>query len=176
MPGIYPPPSPSSGPLWLSSAVNVDLDPTFFIHFILFGAFVVIMKDLIFDPMIKVFERREQMTSGEIDEARAMDERAIERKAELDGKLDRIRRDAAADREEVRARVQRLEGALLAEARETMSEKLDEGMARLRDDVTEIETELEAERGPLAATIASRVLGREVRAPKGAPSASEARR
>jgi len=148
----------------MSSAVNVDLDPTFFIHFILFGAFVVIMKDLIFDPMIKVFERREQMTSGSIDEARKKDEEALRIKEVLDDKLDDIRREAASDREEVRARVKKLEGDLLDDARSAMTEKLDIGMSQLHGEVRTIETELEKERAPLAAAIASKVLGREIKA------------
>jgi len=146
----------------MSSAVNVDLDPTFFIHFILFGAFVVIMKDLIFDPMIKVFERREQMTTGEIDEGRKMDEEAIKLKEELDTKLDAIRREAASDREEVRARVKSVENDLLDDAREAMDTKLDEGMSQLHKEVEAIESDLEKERAPLAAAIASKVLGRKV--------------
>ena len=150
--------------LWASSAVNVDLDLTFLMHFILFGAFVVIMKDLIFDPMIKVFERREKMTSGEIDEARKMDEEAIALKQELDAKLEEIRREAATDREQVRARVKKLENELLEDARSTMDAKLDKGMRQIREEVEAIQAELAKKRAPLAADIATRVLGREVEA------------
>ncbi len=160
--GIFQTHSSSAEHLLMSSAVNVDLDPTFFIHFILFGAFVVIMKDLIFDPMIKVFERREKMTTGEIEEGRTMDEEAIKIKEELDEKLDSIRREAAADREVVRARVKKVETELLDSARNAMTSKLDEGMSKLHTEVKAIEADLEKERAPLAAAIASKVLGREV--------------
>ncbi len=146
-----------------SSAVTVDLDPTFIAHFILFTAFVVLMKDLIFDPLLKVFEERERRTHGAVSAARKMDEQTISLKQELDAKLEGIRRDAAVDRDQVRERVKQLESELMAEARDAMSQDLDAGMAKLDGEVAEIRKDLKAHRGPLAAEIASKVLGREVR-------------
>ena len=150
-------------PLVMSSAVTVDLDPTFIAHLVLFTAFVVLMKDLIFDPLLKVFEERERRTHGAIDAARKMDEQAIALKQELDGKLEGIRRDAAVDREQVRERVKKLESELMAEARDAMTRELDTGIAKIQLEVGEIRSDLEAHRAPLAAEIASKVLGREVR-------------
>lgn len=147
----------------MSSAVTVDLDPTFIAHFVLFAAFVVLMKDLIFDPLLKVFEERERRTAGAIDEARGMDEQALALKQELDGKLEGIRREAAVDREQVRERVQKIESALLAESQRAMAAALDAGMAKIHQEAAAIRAELEAQRGPLAAEVASKVLGREVR-------------
>lgn len=149
--------------LLMSSAVTVDLDPTFIAHFVLFAAFVVLMKDLIFDPLLKVFEERERRTAGAIDEARGMDEQALALKQELDGKLEGIRREAAVDREQVRERVQKIESALLAESQRAMAAELDAGMAKIHQEAAAIRAELEAQRGPLAAEVASKVLGREVR-------------
>jgi F-type H+-transporting ATPase subunit b len=149
--------------LLMSSAVTVDLDPTFIAHFILFTAFVVLMKDLIFDPLLKVFEERERRTHGAISAARKMDEQTIALKQELDGKLEGIRREAAVDREQVRERVKQLESELMGEARDAMTRELDAGMAAIHIEVTEIRKDLEAHRAPLAAEIASKVLGREVR-------------
>lgn len=149
--------------LLMSSAVTVDLDPTFIAHFVLFTAFVVLMKDLIFDPLLKVFEERERRTAGAIDEARGMDEQALALKQELDGKLEDIRREAAVDREQVRERVQKIEASLLAEAQRAMAGELDAGLAKIHREADEIRRDLEAQRGPLAAEVASKVLGREVR-------------
>ncbi len=147
----------------MSSAVTVDLDPTFIAHFVLFTAFVVLMKDLIFDPLLKVFEERERRTAGAIDEAREMDEEAIALKQELDGKLEDIRREAATDREQVRERVKRLDASLLADAQQAAATELDAGLSKIRLEVEAIRKELDAQRAPVAAEIASKVLGREVR-------------
>jgi F-type H+-transporting ATPase subunit b len=150
------------GSVLASSAVNVDLDATFVLQLLFFAAFAVVMKDLIFDPLLRVFDAREQMSEGAIVEAREMDEQAIELKQEFDGKLEGVRREAAVDRERIRTNVKKVESELLGEARETMQERLGAGMAKLDVEVADIRGELETQRRTLAAEIATRVLGRDV--------------
>lgn len=149
-------------PLLASSAVTVDLDPTMFIHFILFAAFVWFMKDLIFDPLMKVFETREERTQGAIGQAREMDEEALALKQEHDSKLEEIRRDAAVDRERIRAEVKKLESELMSEARDAVGKTLEAGLAKIRGEVDAIRGDLDAQQGKLASEIASKVLGRRV--------------
>ncbi len=149
-------------PLVLSGAVNVDLDATFVMQLILFAAFAVVMKDLIFDPLLRVFEAREKMSVGAIGEAREMDEQAIKLKQEYDGKLEGVRKEAAVDRERIRSKVKRMEGELMTDARSAMQERLDTGMAKLDGEITAIRSDLESQRVSLAADIASKVLGRPV--------------
>ncbi len=150
-------------PLFASGAVNVDIDGTMLAQFLLFTAFVVLMKDLIFDPLLKVFDEREQRTHGAIDEARLLDEEAIALKGEYDTRLEEIRREAGVDRERVRGRLKKLETEMLGSAREAQTERLGAGLARIDQEVGAIRGDLEAQRAALAAEIASRVLGREVR-------------
>ena len=154
---------PSQG-LLASGAVNVDLDPTFIAHFVLFTAFVVLMKDLIFDPLMRVFEERERRTAGAISRARELDEQAIQLKQEFDDRLDEVRRDAAVDRERIREEVKQLEAELSEEARAAVKTKLEAGLAAIGEDVKQIQSDLESDRSALAAQIASKVLGREVSA------------
>ena len=146
-----------------SGAVTIDLDWTFLAHFVLFSAFVVIMKDLVFDPLLKVFEEREKRTQGAVDRARAMDEQAIALKGELDDKMEGVRREAAIDRDKNRAKLKKIELEAMAEARSTVSTKLDEGMGKLDKEASAIRTELAGQRNLLAEQIASRVLGRELK-------------
>lgn len=162
-------PTLAHGPLLASGPVNLDLDPTLFMHMILFTAFAVLMKDLIFDPLMKVFEERERRTAGAIEEARKMDEEAISLKQEYESRLEEIRREAATDREQQRARVKEVETELLDEARSAMASQLSTGMASLRKEVDAIRADLERQRAPLAAEIASKVLGRPVRSEEGRP-------
>ncbi|MEM9696707.1 MAG: ATP synthase F0 subunit B, partial [Myxococcota bacterium] len=141
-----------------SEAVSVDLDPTVAMQFIFFIAFTVVMKDLIFEPLLQIFEAREQQTTGVIDEAREMDEKAIDLKREYEDRLDGIRREALGDRDEIRARIKRVENELLSKAREASADHVEQGMSRLDEEAAAIRTELERGRGPLAAEIASKVL------------------
>lgn len=160
-------PTLAPGPLLASGPVNLDLDPTLFMHMILFTAFAVLMKDLVFDPLMRVFEERERRTAGAIEEARKMDEEAIALKQEYESRLEAIRREAATDREQQRARVKKVETELLDEARGAMASRLATGMEGLRQEVDTIRADLARQRAPLAAEIASKVLGRAVRTEEG---------
>jgi F-type H+-transporting ATPase subunit b len=150
------------GTLLASGAVNVDLDPTFIVQFLLFGFFILVMKDVLFDPLLLVFEEREKRTAGAIAEAREMDERALALKQEYEGRLEGIRREAAVDRERVRAQVKKLETELTEAARAKVGARLQEGLGEVQREVQRIRRDLEAQRGTLATEIATRVLGRAV--------------
>jgi F-type H+-transporting ATPase subunit b len=148
--------------LFASGAVNLDLDATAVAQFILFTAFVVLMKDLIFDPLLKVFDERERRTAGAVDDARDLDERAIELKGRLDARMDEVRREAAADRERTRAKLKELEAETMTAARAAATSKLDTGLGAVEAEASAIRKDLEGRRATLASEIASRVLGREV--------------
>ncbi|MBM4358171.1 MAG: H(+)-transporting ATPase [Deltaproteobacteria bacterium] len=150
-------------PMFASGAIQLDLNVTAVAQFILFTAFVVLMKDLIFDPLIKVFEERERRTAGAIDDARDLDERAIELKNKVDARLDDVRREAAADRARAVAKLKQIEGDLLGSARNAAAESLTTGIGKVEAEAATIRKDLEGQRASLAAEIASRVLGREVR-------------
>jgi F-type H+-transporting ATPase subunit b len=152
------------GTLLASGAVNVDLDPTFIVQFLLFAFFIVLMKDVLFDPLLRVFEEREKRTAGAIAEARQMDERALALKQEYDSRLEAIRREAVVDRERVRAQVKKLESELVERARAEVQQRLSAGLGDVQREVEIIRVDLDAQRAALAAEIAARVLGRDVRA------------
>lgn len=150
-------------PMFASGAVNLDLDATVVAQFILFTAFVVLMKDLFFDPLLRVFDERERRTAGAIDDARDLDEKAIALKGEYDGRVEEVRREAAGDRERVRSKLKLIETDLSTSTRDAVSKKLEDGLARIDRDALSIRKELDAQRASLASEIASRVLGREVK-------------
>lgn len=150
-------------PLLLSGGVNVDFDLTFLAHFVLFAAFIVLMKPIIFDPLLRLFEERERRTAGAIARARKMDEEAIVLKQSYDEKLEGVRRVAAVDREAERARINALQNELMGAARHAVDERLGAANAKLEAEVNEVRRELTREEAVIATQIASRVLGREVR-------------
>jgi F-type H+-transporting ATPase subunit b len=149
--------------LLASGGVSVDIDATFLAQFVLFACFVLIMKPLMFDPLIRVFEERDRRTAGAIAEARKLDEQAVGLKHEVDQRLDGVRRDAAGHRDRLRAEAAKREAEMLAAARVAANRKVDQGKAEVTQEIARIAGQLETERHGLAATIASRVLGREVR-------------
>jgi F-type H+-transporting ATPase subunit b len=149
--------------LLAAGGVSVDLDATFVAQFLLFACFVVIMKPLLFDPLIRVFEERDRRTAGAVARAHELEEQADQLKQEVDRRLGGVRREAAEHRDRLRAEAAKREAALLAEARVAAAKTVDQGKAQVAAEIARIGRQLEAERQRLAADVASRVLGREVR-------------
>lgn len=146
-----------------SGGVNIDFDLTFIAQMVVFAALVVVLRPLLFDPVLGLFEERERRTDGARAEARQMQERAGELLVEYETELERVNRVAAEERDRSRAETARLEGEILAEARAAAAKIVDEGRARIEEEVHSIKFDLGRESERLAHDIASSVLGREVR-------------
>lgn len=152
-----------TNPLFASGGgVTVDVDLTMVAHMVLFTAFVLMISEVLFKPLLRVFEERQRRTRGAVDQARAMDEQAIALKQDFDQKMDEIRREAGIDRDKARRENAALEADLNEQHRGAAQQALDAGMAKINDEVARIRRELEAQQQLLAAEIASRVMGREV--------------
>lgn len=145
-----------------SSAISVDFDLTFLAQFVLFAAFVTVMKPLLFDPLLRVFEEREKRTDGAKAEAREMDAKAGDLIKEYEAELDKVRREAGVERERLRAETAKVEAKIMADARVEAAKILEEGKKKIDVEVARMRGELEAQRPELAAAIASKILGREV--------------
>lgn len=153
--------SPSAR-LFASGDIVVDFDLSFLAQCLLFTFFVVLLKPLIFDPLMKVFEEREKRTDGAKKEAQEMDKQAAELRARYEVERDKVAREAAREREELRAETARLEAQIMAEARAESARILEAGKAKIALEVDALRQELDRQTPALAAEIASRVLGREV--------------
>jgi F-type H+-transporting ATPase subunit b len=142
--------------------VNLDVDLTFVVQMVAFALLVIILKPLLFDPLLKLFEERERRTEGAKLLARKMDERAGELLRRYETELEAVRRTAAEEREKLRAEGQRLETQILRQARADAAKLIEQGKAKLEVERQAIRAELTARSGDLAREIASRVLGREI--------------
>lgn len=142
--------------------MELDFDLTFLAQFVLFTAFITVLKPLLFDPLLKVFEERERRTEGAKHEARKMDERAGELLTKYEAELEKVRREAGVERERLRVETAKLEAQIMAEARAETAKILDAGKARIAAEVEQLRKELQRTQPELAAQIASRMLGREV--------------
>src|SRR5688572_9622419 len=105
----------ASAKIFASGGVNVDFDLTFLAQFVLFTLFILVIKPLLFDPMLRVFEERERRTEGAKKKARAMDEQAGELLARYEAELDKVRREANTERDRLRAETARIEAQIMAE-------------------------------------------------------------
>ncbi len=143
--------------------VSMDLDKSVLIQMVVFALLVVVLKPLLFDPVLKVFALREERTDGAKAKARHLQERAGELLRKYEGELERVTQVAAEERERIRAETAKLETEILREAREATNRTIDEGRKRIQEEVNAIRFQLGRESERLAHEITNRMLGREVR-------------
>jgi F-type H+-transporting ATPase subunit b len=143
-------------------AVNIDFDLTFIGQMVVFAALILVLKPLLFDPVLGLFEEREKRTDGAKAAAREMQEKAGELLRKYEQELEKVTRVAAAERDRIRAEAARAEAEQMHEARELATKIVDEGRERIQEEIHAIGFELGRSSEKLAHDIASRVLGREV--------------
>jgi F-type H+-transporting ATPase subunit b len=144
-----------------AGAVNLDFDLTFLVQMVAFTLLVLVLKPLLFDPLMKLFEERERRTEGARLSARQMDERAGELLRRYEAELEKARQAGAEERERLRAEGLRVEAQVLEQARAEVAKTIEEGKAsRARESAT-IRGVLHTRSAQLARAIASSVLDRE---------------
>jgi F-type H+-transporting ATPase subunit b len=149
--------------LAMAGGVSIDIDKTFVAQAVIFALLVVILKPLLFDPVLRVFEEREKRNEGARAEARAMQEKAGALLRKYEKELEKVSQVATEERERLRSETARLEAEILSEARVVALRLVEEGRGKIRTEVSKIRFDLGRQAEQLAREIAERVLGREVR-------------
>jgi F-type H+-transporting ATPase subunit b len=142
--------------------VNIDFDLSVVAQMVLFALLIVVLKPLLFDPVLKVFEEREKRTEGAKAEARKMQEQAGELLTRYERELERVHQVAAQEREKIRSETARLEQEILAQGRQVATDIVEQGRSKIDQEVRAIQFELGRQSEQLARQIAGRVLGRDL--------------
>jgi F-type H+-transporting ATPase subunit b len=148
--------------LGASGAVNIDFDLTFVGQMVIFAALILVLKPLVFDPVLGLFQERENRTEGAKASAREMQQKAGELLRKYEHELEKVHRVAAEERDAIRAETARLEAEQMNEARQVAAKIINEGRERVAEEIHAIRFELGRNSERLARDIAARVLGREV--------------
>ncbi|HSY24376.1 MAG TPA: ATP synthase F0 subunit B [Polyangiaceae bacterium] len=143
-------------------AIDVDFDATFLIQLVLFVALTLILKPLLFDPMLKLFEEREKLTDGAKAQARKMDEKSATALAEYEAAMAKARAAANVERERVRAEGLKREAEILAAVRTSTTKVLEDGKKTAQAEAQRARASLKADAPKLAEELVERVLGRKV--------------
>lgn len=143
------------------SPIDLDFNNVVVFQAVIFVFLIVVLKPLLFDPMLKVFGLREERTEGARDTARELEEQAGELLTRYEAELTRVNQAAAEERDRLRAEATKLEAQILNEAREATAKIVEDGRRRIETEVNAIRFELGKQSERLASDIATRVLGRE---------------
>ncbi|HLV65804.1 MAG TPA: ATP synthase F0 subunit B [Polyangiaceae bacterium] len=144
-----------------AGGVTLDFDNTVILQALLFTALLLILKPLLFDPVLRVFALREERTEGERQKARELQERAVELLERYERELGRVNEVATRERERLRAETAKLENEIMREAREATARIIEEGRRRIEAEVNAIRFDLGRESQRASDLIVQRVLGRQ---------------
>jgi F-type H+-transporting ATPase subunit b len=145
-----------------AGGVELDFNRSVILQMAVFALLILILKPLLFDPMLRVFALREERTEGEKRNARELLEKAGELLKRYEAELERVNQAAAQERERIRAETARLEAEILREARDVTNRILEDGRRKIEAEVNRIRFDLGRESERLAHQIESQLLGREV--------------
>ncbi len=145
-----------------ASPITVDLDLTFVVQLVLFVGLTLILKPVLFDPMLKLFEEREKRIDGAKVQARHMDEKSATALAKYEEEMAKARAAANAERDKIRAAALKREQDILAEVRAATTKTLEDGKRAVQTEAQRARAALKIEAAAMARDLAGRVLGREV--------------
>jgi F-type H+-transporting ATPase subunit b len=143
--------------------VDVDFDATLLIMVGLFVFLWIVLKPLLFDPMLKLFEERERRVDGAKLLARKIDEKSAGALTEYENAMAKARATANEERDRIRAEGLKREAEILARVRGLTAHTLEAGRKEMAEAAASARKALQAEVQSIAAEAASRALGREVR-------------
>lgn len=144
------------------SSMTFDFDLTFVLQMLFFAALIVVLKPLLFEPVLRVFEEREKRTDGARQNARQMQEEAGALLSRYEQELAKVHEVARQERDRARADTARAEAELLAQARDSANRIVEEGRLRIERERRQIQFGLGQESERLARSVAEVVLGRSL--------------
>jgi F-type H+-transporting ATPase subunit b len=143
----------------MAGGVPLDFDRTVLLQIIVFTFLILVLKPLLFDPVLKVFALREERTEGARATARELQEKAGELLQRYEKELERVHQVAAEERELLRTETSKLEAQILNEAREVTTRLVEEGRRKIETEVNAIRFDLGKESERVAQMIVDRVSG-----------------
>jgi F-type H+-transporting ATPase subunit b len=144
-------------------AINVDVDLTFLVPLVMIVALIFVLKPVLFDPMLRLFEERERRTEGAKAQARRVDEKSTTALAKYEAEMAAARMSANAERDKIRAQALAREQQILTGVRQVTAKVIEEGKRNARTEAERIRKSLNSQTTETARELATRVLGREVR-------------
>jgi F-type H+-transporting ATPase subunit b len=142
--------------------VVVDVDLTFLWPIAVFVVLIVVLKPVLFDPMLKLFEERERRIDGAKLAARKMDEASAAALTKYETEMKKARSAGSAEREAQRAEGLKTEHDIVDKVRESTAQTVSIGRKGLQEEAAQARAALQGEAKAIASALASRVLGREV--------------
>ncbi|HEY1550524.1 MAG TPA: ATP synthase F0 subunit B [Kofleriaceae bacterium] len=140
----------------------IDIDYTVFVQFALFLILFVLSNALLFQPYLRLRERRKEGIEGARAEAERMSAQADAKLADYETQLAKARASANDEGRKVRAEAAAHEKQVTDASRAEAQKALDEATAKMRAETDAARLQLLPQANTLARQLATKLLGREV--------------
>ena len=150
----------SASVLWASARSIVDFDATIVVQLGLFLLCFLLLRGLVFKPLIRLSDERRAQTSGMREEAKRMDSDADQRTKSLARSLQETKVVAQAEREKIRQRAKEREQEILRAAKDESSRLADAARAAVEAERQEAGRAATDQARSLASGIVQRLAGR----------------
>jgi F-type H+-transporting ATPase subunit b len=149
-------------PVLLAGGSPVDLDGSFFIQLAIFLIAFLILKTLVFRPVMALFDARDQAMEGGKRAAEEMERDATQKRERFEAELRSVRQKATEDRDRLRNQALQLARELTERARRENTATLSSAKAQLELEAADARQKALADAPALARQIAEKLLGRSV--------------
>ena len=153
-------PRPPIGVLLAGGGSPIDLDGSFFAQLAIFFAAFLILKQLVFRPVMALFDAREAAMEGAKADAEKIEGQSDETRDHLEAKLQEVRLAAGADRDRLRSEAQALARKLGDSARRESVATMEAARQRLGQEAEQARTRSLAQVPQIANRIADQLLGK----------------
>ncbi|MBI5485878.1 MAG: hypothetical protein HY905_00955 [Deltaproteobacteria bacterium] len=146
--------------VWASARSIVDIDATLLVQLGLFLLCFLLLRGLVFKPLIRLADERRAQTTGMREEAKRLDTDADGRTKSLARSLQDTKLDAQAEREKIRLLAKQREQEILRLAKDEAARTADAAHASVEAQRSGAEREASEQARMLAGGIAARLAGR----------------
>jgi F-type H+-transporting ATPase subunit b len=147
----------------LLAGALIDLDWTLLVQVFLFLLAFLMLRGMVFRPVLRAFDERQSATVGRRQEAKEMESEAARKAERFDEALRKLRVAAAEERERLRQDGLRLERTILERVRADTQRETDEAERDLERQARAVRREMDTAAPALARDIAGKFLKREVK-------------
>ena len=148
--------------IYISSGSLVDIDATLFIQLGVFLIMIILLRKLLFAPVIRLVEARYEATDGALSAAKELEEEAGRLNDHVEEELKKVETAATADREAMVEEACVKEREVLRKARDDAHTMLVKMRKKAEEEAASARAALEIEIDSLAAMVVRKVLGREL--------------
>lgn len=146
----------------LSGGSPVDLDGSFFVQLGIFFIAFLILRSLVFRPVMELFDARTAAMEGSREEAKRLEADAESKREHFETQLRSVRQKSGEERQKLQGQAQQLARELTDKARHESAAALSSAKAQLDLESKNTRQKAQAEVPALARQIAEKLLGRSV--------------